>query len=179
MLAKRSIAAVACTMVVLGACADESFNDVVVSTAPTSPAPDIVELLTNDGRFTVLVSMIYDVNLEETLRAPGPFTVFAPTDDAFAKLPQQLVAELGQAQNQDGLRGILMLHVVPGEMPSSNFVHGLFLTTLSGGPEQMLQKPDGSWQIGEANIIQTDLDATNGVVHVIDAVLLPPPKTGR
>lgn len=178
MLAKRSIAAVACTMVVLGACADESVTDVVVSTAPTVPGPDVVDVLTNDGRFATLVSAIDDVDLQETLRGPGPYTIFAPTDDAFAALPQQSVARLGLGQNQQQLRGVLMLHVVPRDLRSIDFVSAAFLETLGGEPVQLLQMPDGSWQIGNSKIVQTDIPATNGVVHVIDAVILPAPKTG-
>jgi uncharacterized surface protein with fasciclin (FAS1) repeats len=110
-------------------------------------------------------------DLAETLKSPGPFTVFAPTDDAFAALPEGTVESLILPENKDQLVAVLTYHVVPGALFASDVLAQNALTTVQGS---VVTVDADNVRINESNIIQADIEASNGVIHVIDAVLLPP-----
>jgi len=109
--------------------------------------------------------------LLETLKGVGPFTVFAPTDAAFAKMPQQTLDELLQPENKDRLAAILAYHVVPGRVTSNEVFASSSATTLQGQRVNISKK--GGVKINQARLIITDVEATNGVIHIIDSVLMP------
>ena len=147
--------------------------------APTvTPAPkDIVDTAIADGHFTTLVAAIKAAGLVDALKGAGPFTVFAPTDDAFKKLPAGTVDTLLQPENLAKLKSILLYHVVSGEVMSSDVVKLTSANTLEGDPVTI--KVDmGSVYINDAKVVIADVKASNGVIHVIDTVLLPPQKLG-
>ncbi len=135
--------------------------------------PDIVDLAIS-GNFTTLVAAVKAAGLVETLKGPGPFTVFAPTDEAFAKLPAGTVE--GLLKDIPKLKSILLYHVVPGKMMAEDVVK---LKTVKSAQGQELKIDAVKWhlhksvKINHANIVKTDIVASNGVCHSIDAVLLP------
>lgn len=133
---------------------------------------DLVAVAVADGNFGTLAAALKAASLVETLRGDGPFTVFAPTDEAFAKLPAGTVKSLLQPENREQLQAVLTYHVVPGRV--------MLNQALAGGSAQMLQGGslpvdyrDGSAWIGSSKIVQADIEASNGVIHVIDSVLIP------
>ncbi len=131
----------------------------------------IVEIAVNDGRFTTLVTALQAANLVDTLSGEGPFTVFAPTDDAFNALPEgaldALVADI------PALTDVLLYHVVPGKVMAADVVNLNSANTVLGKPVTI--SVEGSTvKVNDAQIIITDIEASNGVIHVIDAVLIPP-----
>jgi uncharacterized surface protein with fasciclin (FAS1) repeats len=132
---------------------------------------DIVETALATTSFSTLATALGAAGLIETLKSEGPFTVFAPTDAAFAKVPQQTLDDLLQPENKKRLAAILTYHVVPGKVSSHEVIGMNSATTLQG------QTLNISWQdelkINEAKVIVTDVQATNGVIHVIDSVLMP------
>ena len=130
---------------------------------------DIVDTAIAAGSFETLVAAAQAAGLVETLKSDGPFTVFAPTDEAFAKLPEGTVEAL--LADPDKLSQILTYHVVPGKLMASDVVSAGSLTSAQGG-ELTIDTSDGA-RIGNAAIIQTDITTSNGVIHVIDTVLLP------
>jgi uncharacterized surface protein with fasciclin (FAS1) repeats len=135
---------------------------------------DIVDTAAGNDQFSTLVAAIQAAGLVDALKDKGPFTVFAPTNDAFAKLPAGTVEELLKEENLEQLQAILTYHVVPGRYPAARVVnarHGE-LKTLQGGKLQV-RIIDGNVKINDATVIATDVIATNGVIHVIDSVLLP------
>ncbi|MEL6411258.1 MAG: fasciclin domain-containing protein [Pseudomonadota bacterium] len=134
--------------------------------------PDIVDTAVAAGSFTTLVAAVQAAGLVDTLKSPGPFTVFAPTDDAFAALPAGTVESLLEPENKDKLVSILTYHVVAGEAPASSLlgVRGR-LTSVEGS--QLHVDGTNGVKIENANVITPDVFASNGVIHVIDAVLLP------
>ena len=132
---------------------------------------DIVETALAANNFSTLAAALGAAGLVETLKGEGPFTVFAPTDAAFAKVPQQTLADLLQPENKNELAAILTYHVVPGKVTSHEVFAMKSATTLHG-QKLNISKQDGV-KINEANLIVTDLVATNGVIHVIDGVLMP------
>ena len=138
--------------------------------APT-PLPDIVDTAVSAGIFETLVAAVTAADLAATLKSPGPFTVFAPTDDAFAALPAGTVESLLLPENQDQLVAILTYHVVSGELFASDVLAQAELTTVQGAN---LTVDASNLRINDSNIVQADIEASNGVIHVIDAVLLPP-----
>ncbi|VVT04910.1 fasciclin domain-containing protein [Rhizobium sp. EC-SD404] len=111
------------------------------------------------------------VCLVETLKGDGPFTVFAPTDEAFAALPDGTVEDLLLEENRDQLVSILTYHVVPGAVASSDLTEGLTAATVEGS--EVTFTLEGGPKVNEANITQADITADNGVIHVIDAVIMP------
>jgi uncharacterized surface protein with fasciclin (FAS1) repeats len=134
---------------------------------------DIVDTAVSAGQFKTLVAAIQAAGLEEALRAPGPITVFAPTDAAFAALPAGEVDDLLKPENKDKLASILTYHVASGKTESKDLAgKKLDLTTLNGAAVAV----DGAngVKVGGAKVVTADIYATNGVIHVIDAVLLPP-----
>jgi transforming growth factor-beta-induced protein len=136
-------------------------------------AKDIVEIAVADGRFTTLAAALGAANLVDVLKGPGPFTVFAPTDDAFDKLPAGTIDELLKPENLATLQEILLYHVVPGKVTSDIVVTLSTADTAAGIPVR-IQVIGGKVFINDAEVIITDIMAKNGVIHVIDTVLLPP-----
>lgn len=131
----------------------------------------IVDVAVQDGRFTTLVAALKAAKLDATLMSPGPFTVFAPTDEAFAKLPAGTVEAL--LKDIPTLTKILLYHVVPGKVTASDVVKVTSAATVNGLP--VLVKVSGrSVKINDANVIIADVPASNGIIHVVDSVLLPP-----
>ncbi len=143
---------------------------------PPTEAPialDIVDTAIADGRFTTLVAAIQAAGLVDALKAEGPFTVFAPTDDAFAKLPAGTLESLLLPENKQQLTDILLYHVVDGKVMAADVTGFSAAPTLLG--KDLAVKVDmGSVYINESKVIITDIETSNGVIHVIDAVLLPP-----
>lgn len=125
------------------------------------------------ANFTTLVAAIQAADLVETLKSDGPFTVFAPTDEAFAKLPEGTLAQLLRPENRDQLVAILTYHVVPGRVMAADVVK-LTSAETAQGSKLSITASGTNVTINDARVIKTDISATNGVVHVIDTVLLPP-----
>ena len=138
---------------------------------PPADAQSIVELAVEDGRFSTLVAALEAADLVGTLEGDGPFTVFAPTDDAFAMLPDGTVDAL--LNDIPTLQSILLYHVVPGNVMASDVV-GLSSAGTASGLEISISVEDGAVMINDAQVIITDIVASNGVIHVIDRVILPP-----
>lgn len=139
--------------------------------SPQQSDKTIVELAVEDGRFTTLVAALQAAELDGTLNGPGPFTVFAPTDDAFATLPAGEVDAL--LADIPALKNLLLYHVWAGEVPAAEVVKLGAADTLLGPPVR-ITVDGGPVKLNEAQVIITDIAASNGVIHVIDAVLLPP-----
>ncbi len=133
---------------------------------------DIVDTAVAAGSFNTLVAAVTAAGLVETLKGPGPFTVFAPTDAAFAALPAGTVEDLLKPENKDKLVAILTYHVVPGAVMSKDLTEGMMAKTFQGG--EVTFTLDGGAKVNGAMISGVDIAATNGVIHVIDAVILPP-----
>ena len=144
--------------------------------AVTTPG-DIVEIAMADGRFTTLVKAIEAAGLVETLKGEGPFTVFAPTEEAFAKLlPGTIDALLADVPQ---LKNILMYHVVPGKIMAADVVKLSSVATALGPEIAIATTPEGTVTVGGATIVITDIEAKNGVIHVIDTVVIPPPPPAQ
>jgi len=133
---------------------------------------DIVDTAVEAGSFETLVTAVEAAGLVETLRGDGPFTVFAPTDEAFAQLPEGLLAELLEPANRDRLTAILTYHVVPGRVTASEVVELGAAETVQGQSVEF-RVEDGTAYVEDAEIVTTDIAASNGVIHVIDSVILP------
>jgi uncharacterized surface protein with fasciclin (FAS1) repeats len=140
--------------------------------AGTYGKKDIVDTAIEAGSFETLVTAVQAAGLVDALKAEGPFTVFAPSDDAFAKLPEGTVENLLEPENVDQLRAILTYHVVPGEVMAANVSDGLEAASLNGQTLSFAVSESGA-RVGDASIIATDVSASNGVIHVIDTVLIP------
>lgn len=134
------------------------------------PTPTISEIVAGDESFQTLLAALEAAELTETLAGEGPFTVFAPSDEAFAKLPEGTLESLLLEENRNQLQNILLFHVVPGEFEASAVLGESNLTSAFG---QDLTIDSDKVQISGANIVTTDIRAANGVIHVIDTVLLP------
>ncbi len=133
-------------------------------------AADIVDTAISAGNFNTLVAAVKAAGLVDTLKGPGPFTVFAPTDEAFAKLPPGTVDAL--LKDPEKLKGILLFHVVSGKVMAADVVKLKTAKTLQGGSLRI--KVAGSKvMVDNADVVKTDIVCDNGVIHVIDAVLLP------
>lgn len=139
---------------------------------PAAPAGDIVDTAVGAGSFNTLVAAVKAAGLVDTLKGEGPFTVFAPTDAAFAKLPAGTVENLLKPENKDQLIGILTYHVVPGKVMAADVVKVKSAATVNG-KEAPITVADGKVKVGNANVVKTDIECSNGVIHVIDAVILP------
>jgi uncharacterized surface protein with fasciclin (FAS1) repeats len=136
---------------------------------------DIVETAVSSGQFNTLAAALGAAGLVDTLKGPGPFTVFAPTDEAFAKLPAGTVDNLLKPENKDQLVAILTYHVVPGSAMAADVVKLTEAKTVNG--KMVTVKVDGSnVMINDAKVVTPDIAASNGVIHVIDAVILPPSR---
>lgn len=146
--------------------------DAVILPPAKEQAMDIVDIAAADGRFTTLVAAVQAAGLVETLKGEGPFTVFAPTDEAFAKLPTGTIDELLKAENKQQLTDILLYHVLPGKVMAADVSDGLIADSALG--TSLFFKVDmGKAYVNEAMIVLTDIEASNGVIHVIDTVILP------
>ncbi len=135
--------------------------------------PTIVQIAADAGTFHTLVAAVKAAGLAETLSGPGPFTVFAPTDEAFAKLGKDTIATLLKPENKAKLQSILTYHVVAGEVPAAKVV-GLKSAKTVQGCDVAIVVADGKVKVGGANVVKTDIMGKNGVIHVIDSVILPP-----
>lgn len=132
---------------------------------------DIVDTALLAGNFSTLAAALGAAGLIEALKSEGPFTVFAPTDDAFAKISPQALSELLQPENKEKLTAILTYHVVPGRVTSHEVANMNSATTLQGQTVK-ISKQDGV-KINDAKVIAPDVEASNGLIHVIDSVLMP------
>jgi len=131
---------------------------------------DIVDTAVGAGTFNTLVAAVTAAGLVDTLKGEGPFTVFAPTDDAFAALPEGTVEAL--LADPEALAAILTYHVIAGKVMSTDLSEGLTATTVNGADVTITL--EGGAKVNGANITAADIEASNGVIHVIDAVILPP-----
>ena len=133
---------------------------------------DIVDTAVSAGSFNTLVAAVKAAGLVETLKSDGPFTVFAPTDEAFAKLPDGTLESLLKPENKAQLQAILTYHVVPGRVMAKDVVTLSTAKTVNG--QNVMVKTDmGNVMIDNAKVIKTDIMTSNGVIHVIDTVILP------
>lgn len=131
----------------------------------------IVEIaIADEENFSTLVAAVKAAGLVETLSGEGPFTVFAPTNEAFAKIPEETLADLLKPENKEKLVGILTYHVVAGKVMSSDVAAGAVATV--NGAEATIST-EGGVKIDEANVVKVDVEASNGVIHVIDTVIMP------
>jgi uncharacterized surface protein with fasciclin (FAS1) repeats len=147
-------------------------DTVAPETVAAAPAAgDIVDTAIAAGSFKTLTAAVSAAGLVDTLKGPGPFTVFAPTDDAFAKLPAGLVDALLKPENKDTLSKVLTYHVLPGNIPAADVTAGEF-DTVEGS--KVTITTEGGVKINDANVTATDVAASNGVIHVIDSVIVPP-----
>ncbi|MFO0905107.1 MAG: fasciclin domain-containing protein [Pirellulales bacterium] len=135
-----------------------------------TPAKDIVDVAVEAGSFKTLVTAVKAAGLVETLKGKGPFTVFAPTDEAFAKLPPGTVEAL--LKDKDKLKAVLTYHVVAGKVKAADVVKLKEAKTVQGGSVK-ITVADGKVKVDDANVVKTDIETANGVIHVIDAVILP------
>ncbi len=158
MLRKTLMATVAATLFAAPAFAD-------------GHSKDIVDTAVAAGSFETLVAAVQAAGLVETLKGDGPFTVFAPTDDAFAALPAGTVESLLLPENIDTLSAILTFHVVPGKVMSGDLTDNMMAATVQGG--EITIDLDNGVMVQDANVVTADIETSNGVIHVIDKVLLP------
>jgi len=140
--------------------------------AERAAAMDIVDTAVAAGDFNTLVTAVKAADLVSTLKSPGPFTVFAPTDAAFAKLPSGTLGSLLQPENKQKLASILTYHVVPGKVTAADVVKLTTAKTVNG-QSLSIKTSGGRVMLDNAMVIQTDIRCSNGVIHVIDAVVLP------
>ena len=138
--------------------------------APVNSDQNIVEIAAGNENFQTLVAAVQAAGLVETLAGEGPFTVFAPTDEAFAKLPEGTIEAL--LNDKEKLTAILTYHVVPGKVMAKDVV-GLSSATTANGQDISIKVYDGKVMIDNATVVATDIEASNGVIHVIDSVILP------
>lgn len=138
-----------------------------------SATENVVALAAANGSFKTLTAALKAADLTTTLEGTGPFTVFAPTDAAFAALPQEALQELLKPENKALLAKILTYHVVPGNVTSTDLKSGT-VKTVEGGAINVKVDPATGVMVNEAKVVQPDIKASNGVIHVIDKVILPP-----
>ena len=133
---------------------------------------DIVDTAVSAGSFNTLVAAVKAADLVDTLKGEGPFTVFAPTDDAFAKLPAGTLDDLLKPENKDKLKSILTYHVVPGKVMAKDVATMKMAETVNGQSFMVSMEGD-SVMVDTAKVVKTDIECSNGVIHVIDTVILP------
>ena len=143
----------------------------IANTLTASSEKTIVGVAASAGQFNTLVAAVKAAGLVDTLNGKGPFTVFAPTDEAFAKLPAGTVESLLKPENKEKLVGILTYHVVPGKVMAAD-VKTMKAKTVNG-QKLAIKVADGKVTVDNATVIKTDIAASNGVIHVIDSVVLP------
>jgi uncharacterized surface protein with fasciclin (FAS1) repeats len=142
----------------------------LLTSATFSFAADIVDTAVAAGSFKTLVSLVQKAGLVDTLKSKGPFTVFAPTDEAFAKVPAAVMADLGA--NPEKLKAVLLYHVVAAKVMAADVKTGPAKTV--NGADIKLTAKGGKVMVNKANVAKADIACDNGVIHVIDAVILPP-----
>jgi transforming growth factor-beta-induced protein len=135
----------------------------------------IVDVLDGDGRFSTLVASIDSAGLAETLAGKGPFTLFAPPDSVFAKLPPGTAESL--LQDPPVLKNILLYHIVPGRLTAADLAVLPAAATLLGAPLPIARAAGGALTVGGAGVVATDIEAKNGIIQIIDKVLIPPEKS--
>jgi uncharacterized surface protein with fasciclin (FAS1) repeats len=135
--------------------------------------PDIVDIAASNPEFSTLVTAVKAAGLVETLKGPGPFTVFAPTNEAFAKLPKGTVETLLKPENKAKLIAVLTYHVVPGKVTSPDLAGKRMSVATVEGQKLDIDARRGKVMVNGASVTQADIIASNGVIHVIDKVLLP------
>ena len=140
--------------------------------AASAGKKDIVDTAVAAGNFKTLAAALQAAGLVDTLKGAGPFTVFAPTDEAFAKLPAGTVDDLLKPENKEKLVAILTYHVVPGKV-SANDVMKLHEAKTVNGKDVKIMADGGKVMVDNANVVKTDIACSNGVIHVIDSVILP------
>jgi len=148
---------------------------VLASAIPANAAPakmDIVDTAVAAGTFNTLATALQAAGLVDTLKGPGPFTVFAPTDEAFSKLPAGTVESLLKPENKEKLKAILLYHVVSGDVTAAQ-VSKLSSAKTINGQNVKITVTDGRVMVNDANVVKADIVTSNGVIHVIDTVLLP------
>jgi uncharacterized surface protein with fasciclin (FAS1) repeats len=163
------VAALASTSVFAGEC---PYAAKARETSSAAAQKDIVDTAVGAGSFNTLVAAVKAAGLVDTLKGKGPFTVFAPTDDAFKKLPEGTIAELLKPENKEKLVGILTYHVVAGKVTAADVVKLDSAKTVQGSSVK-ITVTDGKVKVDGANVVKTDIMCSNGVVHVIDSVILP------
>ena len=139
---------------------------------PAEALKDVVDTAITAGSFQTLVKAVQAAGLVETLKGEGPFTVFAPTDAAFEKLPAGKLDDLLKPENKEQLKAILTYHVVPGKVMAAEVV-ALESATTVNGKDLAIKVDDGTVMVDNARVVQTDIECSNGVIHVIDSVLTP------
>lgn len=144
----------------------------VMAPAAEPAKKDIVDTAVAAGQFKTLAAALTAADLIDTLKGDGPFTVFAPTDEAFAKLPAGTVESLLKPENKEKLIAILTYHVVPGKVLAADVVKLTEAKTVNGKHAKIVVS-EGKVKVDAANVVKTDIVASNGVIHVIDAVILP------
>jgi uncharacterized surface protein with fasciclin (FAS1) repeats len=144
----------------------------VLALSSAASAADIVDTAVAAGQFKTLVAAVKAAGLVDTLKGPGPFTVFAPTDEAFARLPAGTVESLLKPENKARLQSILTYHVIPGKVMSQELVKVDSAKTVEGG-SIAIRTINGGVMVDKAHVTQADITASNGVIHVIDTVILP------
>ena len=159
---KKMIAGIVAAMAITGAAANMG----------AATDKNIVDTTVAAGSFKTLAKALQAADLVETLKGAGPFTVFAPTDEAFAKLPAGTLESLLAPENKQKLRRVLSYHVVPGKVMAAD-VARLKSATAVSGDSIALDSDNGVVRVDQARVIKTDIAAVNGVIHVIDAVILP------
>ena len=173
-VSRRFAVGLAAGTLVLAACGSDGNDAADTTEVPAEEAAEvgtIVDVAVANGSFETLVAAVTAADLAETLSGDGPFTVFAPTDDAFAALPEGLVDALLLPENKDTLAKILTYHVVAGQVMAADVTDG-DVATVEG--QTVALSTDGGVTVNGANVIIADVPASNGVIHAIDAVILPP-----
>ena len=168
------IALLVAVPLVLAACGSSSDE----ATPAASPSPsmvlkDIVDTAVEAGDFTTLVSAVTAAELVDTLKGEGPYTVFAPTDAAFAAVPKETLDAL-LADPKGALTDVLTYHVASGKVMASDLSDGMMIDTVNGAQLEVKINADGTVMIGDATVTTADIETSNGVIHVIDTVLVPP-----
>jgi len=171
-MSKRTILFAAAASLALMAPAVAQDKNPMVGGAAMYSNKNIVENAVNSKDHTTLVTAVKAAGLVDTLSGKGPFTVFAPTNAAFAKLPAGTVADLLKPENKAKLTAVLTYHVVPGKVMSTDLTEGMMAKTVQGG--EVTITLEGGPKVNGAVISGPDIAATNGVIHVIDSVILPP-----
>ncbi len=172
----RMAAPLAVFALIAAACSSDTTDTTAAPTTTAAPVEaeamgTIVDVASDSGTFETLLAAADAAGLVETLQSDGPYTVFAPTDDAFAALPEGTVESL--LADPETLADILLYHVVAGKVLAADVV-GLESATTAQGSTVAITVDGGSVMVNEANVVATDIEASNGVIHVIDAVILPP-----
>lgn len=162
---RRSLMAALVALPIVAACS--------TTNADSAASKDIVDTAASAGQFNTLIAAAQAADLVDTLKSPGPLTVFAPTDAAFAALPAGTVENLLKPENKDQLVKVLTYHVVSGKVMAEDVVKLSSATTVEGS-DVAIDASGGTVKINDAQVVQADVPASNGVIHVIDKVILPP-----